>query len=60
MSVQVTVTISEELYQRAERLAQLQQREIAEILVEAIRLPADEENVPPSDGSAETEDEEPP
>ena len=42
MSTQVTVTLPDEVYERAARLAQLSHREVADILVEtiAVSLPA--------------------
>jgi hypothetical protein len=41
MSTQVTVTISDELYQRAQKVARIHQRDVAEILAEAIVLEPD-------------------
>jgi len=38
MSMQVVVTLPDDLYHRAERLAQLTSREVAEVLVETIVL----------------------
>jgi hypothetical protein len=42
MSTQVTVTLPDEIYERAKRLAQLSHRDVAEILAEtiAVSLPA--------------------
>lgn len=39
MSVQVTLTIDSDLYRQAEKLAQLRQRDVAELLAESIQLP---------------------
>jgi hypothetical protein len=38
MSTQVVVTLPDDLYHRAERLAQLTSREVAEVLVDTIAL----------------------
>ncbi len=38
MSIQVTVTLPDEVYQRAERLAQLTSRDIADVLADTIVL----------------------
>jgi hypothetical protein len=38
MSIQVTVTLLDEVYQRAERLAQLTSRDVADILADTITL----------------------
>lgn len=38
MSTQITITLSDEVYQRAERFARLANREVAEILADTIHL----------------------
>jgi len=38
MSTQVTITLSDEVYRRVERLAQLTSRDIADVLSDAIKL----------------------
>jgi predicted DNA-binding protein len=38
MSTQVTITLSDEIYRRVERLAQLTSRDIADVLSDAIKL----------------------
>lgn len=40
MSTQVTLTIPDEVYQRAKRIARSKKRAVADVLVEAISLPA--------------------
>jgi hypothetical protein len=39
MGVQVTLTINDELYRRAKRIARSRQRDVAEVLAESITLP---------------------
>jgi hypothetical protein len=39
MSVQVTLTITDDQYRRAERIARSRRRDVAEVLAEAITLP---------------------
>ena len=38
MSMQVTVTLPDDVYQRVQRLAQLTQREVADVLTDTISI----------------------
>ena len=49
MGTQVTLTIPDEVYHRAQRIARLRRKDVAEVLADAIMLTEESESAVPSE-----------